>query len=111
MAPCDEDKENIINTPEKSASNPKKSLQDVISFDSPDLEEVKSATKEKILHIINRGNVKAIMTLKTIGKKRAEGILDARETHGDFATLESLSLAGLKQSQIVTMFKANLEGF
>ena len=111
MAPSEEDKENIIHTPEKSAFHPKKSLQDVVLIDSPDLEEVKSATKEKILHIINRGNVKAIMTLKTIGKKRAEAILDARETNGEFTTLESLSLAGLKQSQIDTMFKANLEGF
>lgn len=49
------------------------------------------------------------MSLKTIGKKRAEAILDAREANGEYTSLEGLTLAGLKQSQIDTMFKANLD--
>ena len=104
----DNNKENIDNrqsTPEKSA------LNHLINIDSPDLEELKTVTKEKILHVINRGNVKAIMSLKTIGKKRAEAILEAREQHGMYDRLENLSLAGLKETQIQALFKANLEGF
>ena len=106
-----ENKENL-DTLQSTPTAPTKSLkssQQPVQIESPDLEELKIATRQKILHIINRGNIKGIMTLKTIGKKRAEQILNAREEHGDYLSIEDLQIAGLKESQISTLFKANLD--
>ncbi len=73
------------------------------------LDDVKTATKNQILNILNSGNMKSLMSLKTIGKKRAEAIFKCREETGPYGSLEELSRAGLKDSQISALFKANLE--
>ncbi|KAJ3305073.1 Kinesin-like protein kif22 [Kappamyces sp. JEL0829] len=77
--------------------------------ESPSFDALKESTNAKILHIINRGNVKTLMSLNTIGKKRAELILGYRDSNGEFACLDDLAHAGLKPSQISALFKANLD--
>lgn len=74
-----------------------------------DLDSLKAITKSRILHILNRGSVKSLMTLKTIGKKRAETIFNDREVNGDFCELDDLLRAGFKQSQITTLFQSNMD--
>jgi DNA uptake protein ComE-like DNA-binding protein len=48
------------------------------------------------------------MSLKMIGKKRAESILESRERDGFFKDLNELTRAGLKPSQISSIFKVFL---
>jgi hypothetical protein len=76
-----------------------------------DLDSLKMVTKCRILHILNRGSVKSLMTLKTIGKKRAETIFNDREVNGEFLELNDLLRAGFKPTQISNLFQSNMELF
>ncbi|KAJ3313116.1 Kinesin-like protein kif22 [Boothiomyces sp. JEL0838] len=110
-------KENTLSNIDDMEATKKTSKSDasqiikVDTKDNHDLDALKNSTTNSMLHILNHGNMKSIMTLKMIGKKRAEAILEAREKDGIFAELNDLERAGLKQSQISSIFKkmADLE--
>ncbi|KAJ3326326.1 Kinesin-like protein kif22 [Boothiomyces sp. JEL0866] len=91
----------------KKENTEEKQILKVEIKDNHDLDALKNSTTNSMLHVLNHGNMKAIMTLKMIGKKRAEAILDAREKDGEFVELKDLERAGLKQSQISSIFKVN----
>lgn len=73
------------------------------------LDGIKESTLDNIMFLLNHGSLKSLMTLKQIGKKRAEAILEARSNFGDYASLADMTRAGLKISQIDSIFKANIE--
>jgi DNA uptake protein ComE-like DNA-binding protein len=76
---------------------------------SPTFDKMKEETTIRLLHILNRGNLKALKSLNTIGKKRSELIFQYREENGEFQNLNDLIKAGLKQSQIISLLKSNLD--
>jgi kinesin family protein 22 len=81
--------------------------------ESTDIEKLKAVTKQHMLKLLNEGNLKAMyivfirMSLKMIGKKRAEAILESREKEGRFVELSELERAGLKPNQITSIFKVS----
>jgi DNA uptake protein ComE-like DNA-binding protein len=77
--------------------------------ESAHLEALKESTMNDILFLLNNGSLKSLMTLKMIGKKRAEAILESRKSDGEYKELVDLTRIGLKQSQISSIFKANLD--
>ncbi|KAJ3274948.1 Kinesin-like protein kif22 [Terramyces sp. JEL0728] len=105
------DAANNDNTESKiETANPKDKFKiEAESKENHDLDALKVSTTKSMLHILNHGNMKAIMTLKMIGKKRAEAILECREREGAFNELNDLERAGLKHSQVSSIFKANIE--
>ncbi|OAJ36830.1 hypothetical protein BDEG_20957 [Batrachochytrium dendrobatidis JEL423] len=73
------------------------------------IEQVKQDTEKVMLRIINSGSLKDIMKLKQVGKKRAEAIMNARDTYGDFMSIKDLSRAGMSETLISTVFQSNLQ--
>ena len=70
-----------------------------------EIERLKEKTEMYMLHIFNSGDVKSLISLKLIGKKRAADIIQARQEHGPFHTLVDLLVAGLSTNQIDCIFK------
>jgi hypothetical protein len=61
----------------------------------------------QLLDVLNKGDVAALQRLHTIGRKRAEAIVEARQRRL-FATLSDLSSIGLSEAQVAQFTKKNL---
>ncbi|KAI8901502.1 P-loop containing nucleoside triphosphate hydrolase protein [Globomyces pollinis-pini] len=95
------DKENTSLEP--SSSNPK------ATSEINHVDQLKESTTKSLLELINNGTLKDLMKMKMIGKKRAEAILESRTLNGQFETLSDLSRAKLSESQISSIFRANMD--
>ncbi|KAL2919809.1 hypothetical protein HK105_200726 [Polyrhizophydium stewartii] len=73
------------------------------------LAQLKKQTEADIISVINSGDLKAIMRLKQIGKKRAEALVAALAVHGEYATLADLARAGLSMTLISNILQSNLK--
>ena len=51
-----------------------------------------SIVESKIIATLNNGSLKQIMALPTIGKKRAQCIIEYRESNGNFSSVGFISL-------------------
>jgi len=59
----------------------------------------------KVLNILNNGTVKEIMTLPTIGKKRAEQLHTYRTQNGEFSSLSDLVRVGFSSAVLKNLKK------
>ncbi|XP_073504877.1 kinesin-like protein KIF22 isoform X2 [Phyllobates terribilis] len=65
--------------------------------------------REKILNLLNSGNVKELKTLQKIGDKKAKLIVGWREVNGPFTNVEDLaSMEGMSAKQVTSFLKANI---
>jgi kinesin family protein 22 len=84
--------------PQNSENSASQANPPAITFTCPAL--VKSSIEAQILATLNSGNLKLIMTLPGVGKKRAQAILDHRKELGvDFSDVdEALKGSGLPET-------------
>jgi len=64
--------------------------------------------RDALLRVLNTGNLKELMQLQTIGKKRAQLIMAKREEMGPYVTLADLSHIGLSEVQVEQFTQRNL---
>ena len=70
--------------------------------------EVRQAFERDLLERLNEGDLKTITSLKGIGKKRAQKILEHRQEHGKLARFYDLTNLGFGDKLVNTILKANL---
>ena len=75
---------------------------------SSTFEDLKIEAQERILKILNSGNLKDMKSLKMIGDKRALKLLQDQSLNGPFLQMTDLERAGLSKTQISGILKANL---
>lgn len=64
-------------------------------------------TAARLLSIMNYGNIKDVLELKLIGKKRGNDIVKGR-SEGLFVSMDNLKRIGLSSTQIQTILQANI---
>ncbi len=55
-------------------------------------EQTRAAFESDALSLLNMGDVKALMEMKGMGKKKAERVVEYREAHGPLATVIDLPM-------------------
>ncbi|PVU97313.1 hypothetical protein BB561_000629 [Smittium simulii] len=74
----------------------------------PENETLNSPTNASILWSINNGNIKSLIKLKGVGKKRAELIRDFISEHGTITNVYDLTKSGLTHSVLTNILASSL---
>jgi DNA uptake protein ComE-like DNA-binding protein len=66
------------------------------------------AGRDNLLWVLNHGNLKELMDLQTIGKKRAQLIISKRAEMGGYGTIADLKHIGLSDTQVEQFTERNI---
>ncbi len=69
---------------------------------------LKLQVETDLLHTLNNGNLKELMKMNGIGKKRAENIIRFREGERELAQLGDLRLCGFTEKLVDKFLKDNM---